>query len=775
MADETTHTINVQHNLDEYAKLLDSINAAWDKHNEKLGKANSNLSKLYYKMNQFSGLAGQSSFGGSAGGGSGSGPTKPSNDQKTFERESIKHFREFPKYVKGITTLSSELGLMSRGIGGLARLLTGGGVGPLIAAPAALTGLVLEKAGAYRDRASQAAALGVGAYSKAAWDNIMKMYTGEGGAQQLFGGLVQQQTTIGGPAYLRLALGRYGVKQTGQEDQQTQAENVLRAERTMAETVKPELWQKYIETLKVGNVFDINTMMRFRSQKTSASELEKAIQEERALGKDNLTDKEAKDLEALDKAWKSALINIDKNITWLVAHTVGNILEGPPKGPDGKFFKPDPLNPKNWGPPKDDHQAVPIPWKDILPEWLGGKSSSIDVPKQEKVADNIQDMRDAIVKAANAPSADASAVSFMTGSAGGGFMIPGSGSGGNGGIGRRSRGGGGGGGGDVGGSPYSTPASGGKGALTGLITDTANDIAKQYNVDATWLADTMEGIRAGESGHRSTYDKVDDWRESSWGPFQLNRRRGLGVQFEKETGLDVRDPKTIPDQARWVAKHIASGKGTADWMGFHGRRKADPRWGDSGYNPAPSTTSGGYLSRSFGKDSAAGGDGSFFAERNKQNLDYADLNSDFAASLKKATTDAEAITGEKAEFTSLARTREKQAELYYNYKHHIGGQGLAAPPGTSLHEKGMAADLAAGKVRDYIRANAPKYGMELVPGDPEHVQMSGANRMAAGQQHLGNLKSFQLESGMHIKISNPAGASVAMQSKMLGSIKGSFA
>jgi hypothetical protein len=100
----------------------------------------------------------------------------------------------------------------------------------------------------------------------------------------------------------------------------------------------------------------------------------------------------------------------------------------------------------------------------------------------------------------------------------------------------------------------------------------------------------MEGIRAGESLHNSRYDVKNDELESSWGPFQLNRRRGLGVDFERETGLDLRDPKTIPDQARWVAKYIREHHGTnGQWMGYHGPRRADPNWGDSGYIPAKRT------------------------------------------------------------------------------------------------------------------------------------------------------------------------------------------
>lgn len=134
-------------------------------------------------------------------------------------------------------------------------------------------------------------------------------------------------------------------------------------------------------------------------------------------------------------------------------------------------------------------------------------------------------------------------------------------------VGGGSRGGGG-----VPGSGPIAPA----GSLTALITSEA----QRAGIDPR----IMEGIRAGESGHTSRYDVKDDALESSWGPFQLNRRRGLGAEFEKETGLDVRNPKTIPAQARWVAQYIKKHGGTNNqWMGYHGPRDANPHWGESGY------------------------------------------------------------------------------------------------------------------------------------------------------------------------------------------------
>ena len=118
----------------------------------------------------------------------------------------------------------------------------------------------------------------------------------------------------------------------------------------------------------------------------------------------------------------------------------------------------------------------------------------------------------------------------------------------------------------------------------GNLTKLINEEAARAGIDPR----IMEGIRAGESAHGNHYDVKDDALESSWGPFQLNRRRGLGVDFERETGLDVRNPATIAAQARWVARYIKKhGGANGQWMGYRGPRDADPRWGDSGYKPAP--------------------------------------------------------------------------------------------------------------------------------------------------------------------------------------------
>jgi len=125
-------------------------------------------------------------------------------------------------------------------------------------------------------------------------------------------------------------------------------------------------------------------------------------------------------------------------------------------------------------------------------------------------------------------------------------------------------------------------------ASGGNLTALYEAEAKRAGIDPRIL----HGIRAGESLHSNAYDVKSDANEDSYGPFQLNRRGGLGAVFEKETGLDLHDPKTIPAQVRWAADHIKKRMAAdpdynpgSEWYGYKGPRNADPSWGDSGYTP----------------------------------------------------------------------------------------------------------------------------------------------------------------------------------------------
>jgi hypothetical protein len=119
------------------------------------------------------------------------------------------------------------------------------------------------------------------------------------------------------------------------------------------------------------------------------------------------------------------------------------------------------------------------------------------------------------------------------------------------------------------------------GTLTDLIAQTATAAGRPD------LIPVVNGIRAGESLRGAGYDRKDDAHESSFGPYQLNRRGGLGAEFERANpGLDVRDPRTIPAQTKFVVDYLIQHRGdTSPWRGYKGPVQASPTWGNSGYDP----------------------------------------------------------------------------------------------------------------------------------------------------------------------------------------------
>lgn len=117
--------------------------------------------------------------------------------------------------------------------------------------------------------------------------------------------------------------------------------------------------------------------------------------------------------------------------------------------------------------------------------------------------------------------------------------------------------------------------------------------------------------------------------------------------------------------------------------------------------------------------------------------DIKDLDPKFSsrvAALQAAAKEA----GVNTSILSGYRSRDLQQRLYLNYQAHKAGQplpypsegsgGIAAPPGMSYHNAGMAVDMYASdpKQQQWLVANAPKYG--LYPGanfgDPGHFQMA---------------------------------------------------
>lgn len=121
----------------------------------------------------------------------------------------------------------------------------------------------------------------------------------------------------------------------------------------------------------------------------------------------------------------------------------------------------------------------------------------------------------------------------------------------------------------------------------------------------------------------------------------------------------------------------------------------------------------------------------------------ADVNSNFdpafgtLAEKLRATAAAQGIT---THYISGVRSLDDQKQLYANYQAGKAGQPLpypargpvplAAVPGTSMHERGLAADIEADDPNQQakLRALGNQIGLRTIgPSDPNHFEMASAN------------------------------------------------
>lgn len=132
----------------------------------------------------------------------------------------------------------------------------------------------------------------------------------------------------------------------------------------------------------------------------------------------------------------------------------------------------------------------------------------------------------------------------------------------------------------------------------------------------------------------------------------------------------------------------------------------------------------------------------FLASRGGGSVHADKLDSGFAEKMAKAIQAAETATGSKVNITEGYRDPQTQAQYYSDYVGKpITYEGrtyqpnpaklgrLAAPPGRSKHQKGLAVDISDGPAREWLIKNAPNFGIESlfakIGKDKPHFQSPG--------------------------------------------------
>ena len=869
--------IKIIHNLDEASKEMDDFIA---KYNNKTINLNIKPPPEYAAPTPGASQSEKLPF------------EETSNDRilnRRYQQQTVeKYIPETLKYYKSFNSFSSAIigGIAggSGGSGALMRLLgIAGGVAGVSAVTTAV-GAVVNNAKSYRERAAEGAGYGLNPYQKAAFGNAFKDVLGEGGEQGILGELLAQKT--GGPGQPDLFRGwmaQYRVKTTGKETENELLENYLKAQQNFAKTVDPSMWKTLSENM--GQHLDPQNLMRLRD--TTPEQLDKAFQDEREQGQEFLDKQQSDNIKKADEERRKAEQRLQKGWDWVTDKTapfmsdIWKGIKGPPTAEDAaKAPKPGEATPIPWGdwfkgwigagsakadeapqiPPSAWQQPEQMPYIPIPPELTGkganlpseyatpkefevGGGGQFVLPGSEKVPENIQDIRDAIVN-------DKGVLRALTDSdinIGGGGLGVGSAEVGGGGSGTAPTYWSGGMG--AAGQSRSLTRGAARGTDAGDISGTAvtqpGEAGKYrpvYNLGDKDLSDPLLSVIAGEakSGNKAGVDAVIDnmmnrLGTKTYGPSgnleEVALARG---QYTGRRTPNAKEAEFIKSRIKAIASgglpDITGGSNEyrASWYNGPWRQKhpeginiggnvfaRNPKGGVSPYAayPGDDSTVGSRGSAEF--TAGAKVDSDFFKSRAGSEVSQTEgLNPEFADDLERAAKAGEAATGQKASFTSLVRSKEKQAELYYNYIHGIGGQGLAAKPGTSLHERGMAADLAEGSTRDWVRAHAGDYGMELVPGDPEHVQLAKSRQAIAGAEaakaasnkdviakadaprrpehpssrnegqvsqygksptpHLGDVSQFQGDPYIKVHVSNPAGANVVTQVAALGVASGNF-
>jgi hypothetical protein len=196
-------------------------------------------------------------------------------------------------------------------------------------------------------------------------------------------------------------------------------------------------------------------------------------------------------------------------------------------------------------------------------------------------------------------------------------------------------------------------------AKWGVDPDTAVAVAKS------------EGLSTFQSTVRRSGKGSHGGREDSWGAFQLYMGGGLGNKFQKETGLDPRDPANEKATIDFAMKEASK----SGWGAWHGARKAGiGNWAGIGKAGAAAQPNGQSIPVAGGSGGHYVKDGIVYGPKGTVGTEDSPLGK--AAMAGQAAASPAAAGSMRGKFPNLIT-------------HHTGGRGTPQSVAAALRGRGL--------------------------------------------------------------------------------------
>lgn len=180
-------------------------------------------------------------------------------------------------------------------------------------------------------------------------------------------------------------------------------------------------------------------------------------------------------------------------------------------------------------------------------------------------------------------------------------------------------------------------------------------------------------------------------------------------------------------QALGAAQGAKKKKGKKKGKKSQGAAQSGSSGGGGSSSGGASSTDGAGASSASGGGGATGSTGKASSGKPSGNIvdvPGGKVDASIAGNVKEMMAAAKK-DGVELKINSSYRSRAEQEKLYAAYKNGTGN--LAAKPGSSNHESGLAIDFAGTPgAFEWLKKNAGRFGLKNLPGEPWHYSTTGS-------------------------------------------------